>query len=311
MVAFAGNCLGICSIVELRTPAMSVGVGGGKEGGGCHLNMRTWHAEGRRPILGLCWPSLGLCWPILRPWWPMPMRTKCCNLQHSALWDGKNPCKYQSCSPRKWLKHSYLQSFVHITIFVFWKTCKYQRFFAFIKTKHRFKKCKKCCNLQGSGPVASKKLRKYQRFGVQKWPKHRYSQCFVPSTFSWNCKNTVNTSIFCDQHAKNAIIYSVFLLGFQKHWYLQCFVHLGSKKYWYLQHFLRLCMAPANDVRTQKCCNLQHFVTSEKRKNRPKNVSKRHFFPILGPPKRSFKFYHLFSHPEPPKTWKPQQSEGF
>ena len=143
---------------------MPVGVGGGKEGGGCHLNMRTWHAEGRRPSLGLCWPSLGLCWPILRPWWPMPMRTKCCNLQHSALWDGKNPCKYQSCSPRKWLKHSYLQSFVHITIFVFWKTCKYQRFFAFIKTKHRFKKCKKCCNLQGSGPVASKKLRKYQRF---------------------------------------------------------------------------------------------------------------------------------------------------
>ena len=108
-------------IVELRTPAMPVGVGGGKGGGGCHLNMRTWHAEGRRPILGLCWPSLGLCWPILRPWWPMPMRTKCCNLQHSALWDGKNPCKYQSCSPRKWLKHSYLQSFVHITIFVFLK----------------------------------------------------------------------------------------------------------------------------------------------------------------------------------------------
>ena len=28
-------------IVELRTPAMPVGVGGGKEGGGCHLNMRT------------------------------------------------------------------------------------------------------------------------------------------------------------------------------------------------------------------------------------------------------------------------------
>ena len=115
-------------IVELRTPATPGGVGGGKERGGCHLNLRTWHAEGRRPILGLCWPSLGLCWPILRLcWpilrlcWPMPMRTKCCNLQHFALWDGKNPCKYNSFSPRKWLKHSYLQSFVHITIFDFLK----------------------------------------------------------------------------------------------------------------------------------------------------------------------------------------------
>ena len=108
-------------IVELRTPATPVGVGGGKERGGCQLNLRTWHAEGRRPILGLCWPSLGLCWPILRLCWPMPMRTKCCNLHYFALWDGKNPCKYHSFSPRKRLKHSYLQSFVHIAIFDFLK----------------------------------------------------------------------------------------------------------------------------------------------------------------------------------------------
>ena len=94
-------------IVELRTPAMPVGIGGGKERGGCHLNLRTWHAEGRWPILGLCWPT--------------PMRTKCCKLQHFALWDGKNPCKYHSLSPRKWLKHSYWQSLVHITIVDFLK----------------------------------------------------------------------------------------------------------------------------------------------------------------------------------------------
>ena len=31
-------------IVELRTPAMPVGVGGGKERGGFQLNLRTWHA---------------------------------------------------------------------------------------------------------------------------------------------------------------------------------------------------------------------------------------------------------------------------
>ena len=40
------------------------------------------------------------------------------------------------------------------------------------------------------------------------------------------------------------------------------------------------------------------------RKNRPKNAQQE-------PPKRIFKFYPLFSHPEPPKTWKPQQAEGF
>ena len=132
--------------------------------------------------------------------------------------------------------------------------------------KNRFEKCKKCCNLQGFVAVKGKQLCKYQRFSVQKLPKHRYLQCFVPSTFSWNCKNRVNTSIFCDQLAKNAVIYSVFLLCFQKHWYLQCFVHLCSKKYWYLQHFLRFCIAPAKDVKTQKCCNLQHFVHFEKLK---------------------------------------------
>ena len=40
-------------------------------------------------------------------------------------------------------------------------------------------------------------------------------------------------------------------------------------------------------------------------------MSKRHFFPILGPPKRIFKFHPLFVHPRPRKTWKPQHPEGF
>ena len=61
--------------------------------------------------------------------------------------------------------------------------------------KKRFKKGRKCCNLQGFGAFRAKKLRKYQ--------------CFVLSTFSWNCKNHVNINIFWDQPAKNAVIYSV------------------------------------------------------------------------------------------------------
>ena len=48
-------------------------------------------------------------------------RTKCCNLQHFALSGGKNPRKYHSVSPRKWLKHCYLQGFVHVTIFDFFE----------------------------------------------------------------------------------------------------------------------------------------------------------------------------------------------
>ena len=113
---------------------------------------------------------------------------------------------------------------------------------------------------RGVAPSRAKKLRKYQRFSVQKWPKHRYLQCFVPSTFSLHSKKCVN-SIFCHQPARNAVIYSVFLLC---HWYLQCFVHLWSKKYWYLQHFLLFCMAPARDIKAPNCCNLQHFVAIKK-----------------------------------------------
>ena len=128
------------------------------------------------------------------------------------------------------------------------------------------KSAKNAVIYRGLAPPRAKNCVNTSVSASKKWPKHRYLQCFVPSTFSWNCKNSVNTSIFCDQLAKNAVIYTVFLLCFQKHWYLQCFVHLGSKKYWYLQHFLRFCMAPATEVKTQKCCNLQHFVTFEKRK---------------------------------------------
>ena len=118
--------------------------------------------------------------------------------------------------------------------------------------KKSVQKVKKCCNLQGFGAVTGKKLRKYHRFGVQKWPKHRYLQCFVPSTFSRNCKNSVNTSIFCDQLAKNAVIYSVFLLCFQKHWCLQCFVHPWSKKLGIYSIFCVFEMLPPT---TLKCKN--------------------------------------------------------
>ena len=75
-------------------------------------------------------------------------RTKCCNLQHFALSDGKNPCKYHSFSPRKWLKQCYLQGFVHVTIFDFLKNAyrlhqdkksvqKVQEMLSFTRVWHR------------------------------------------------------------------------------------------------------------------------------------------------------------------------------
>ena len=59
-------------------------------------------------------------------------------------------------------------------------------------------------------------------------------------------------------------------------------MHLWLKTYWYLQHFLRFCMAPAKDNKKQKCCNLQHFVTFEKRNIVRKMCQNGAFFPILG-----------------------------
>ena len=118
-------------------------------------------------------------------------RTKCCNLQ----------LKYHSFSPQKWFRSRhdlrFFEKRVNTSVF-----CVHQG-------KKRFKKGRKCCNLQGFGALTGKKLRKYQRFSVQKWLIHRYLQCFVLSTFSWNCKNRVNINIFCDQPAKNAVIYNV------------------------------------------------------------------------------------------------------
>ena len=211
-------------------------------------------------------------------------RTECCNLQHLALSDGKNPRKYHSFSPRKSLKHCFLQGFVHVTTFDFLKNAEIPAFFAFIKAKHRFNKCKQCCNLQGFGAVTGKKTCKYQRFGVRKWLKHRYLQCFVPSTFSWNCKNSVNTSIFCDRLAKNAVIYSVFLLGFQKHWYLRCFVHLRFKKYWYLQHFCFFSLLPRKTSKRKNAVIYSILSISKSEKSSEKCVKTALFSDFRYPP---------------------------
>ena len=92
-------------------------------------------------------------------------------------------------------------------------------FFAFSKAKKGFKKCEKCCNLQGIGALTGKKTAWIPAFQRPKVAKHCYLQCFVLSTFSWNCKNCVNT-----------IKYQHFLRSTRQKWCnLHCFFALLSK----------------------------------------------------------------------------------
>ena len=154
-------------------------------------------------------------------------------------------------------------------------------FFAFIKAKNRFKKGRKCCNLQGFGAATGKKLRKHQRCGVQKWPKHRYIPCFVPSTFSWNCKNRVNTSVFCDQPAKNVVIYSVFFALLSKTLVFAVFCASLVENVLVFTAFSAFLHSSRKRRQNAKM-QFTAFCDFRKAKNRPKNVSKRRFFPILG-----------------------------
>ena len=104
-----------------------------------------------------------------------------------------------------------------------------------------------------------------------------------------------------------------FLLCLQKHWYLQCFMHLESKKYWYLQHFLRFCMAPATEVKTQKCCNLQHLVTFEKLKIVRKRCPNGAFSDFRYPQNRGggMLLETLMSDPDSVQKAFPHPPEGF
>ena len=109
-----------------------------------------------------------------------------------------------------WIKNCYLRGFIHVTIFNFLKNVNTSFFFTFIKARNRFKKCKKCCNLQGFGTKC------YHHRGKNQRPKVAntltvFRAFHVFLTFQKPCK--YSTSIFCNQPAKNAVIYNVFLLG--------------------------------------------------------------------------------------------------
>ena len=125
----------------------------------------------------------------------------------------------------------------------------------------------------------------------------------------------MNTSSFCDQPAKNAVIYSVFLLRFQKHWYLQCFVHLGSKKYWYLQHFLRFCTASAKTVKRKNAVIYSILCLSKNEKSSEKCVKTALFsdfrYPQNGGRGGLLLLETLMSDPDSGQKALPHPPEGF
>ena len=116
----------------------------------------------------------------------------------------------------------------------------------------------------------------------------------------------------------NVIEHLVLLLPPNKHAFtakavwadLQSFFLLCFQKHWYLQHFLRFCMAPAKDVKTQKCCNLQHFVTFEKRKIVRKMCQNVTFFRFWVPSKQGgMLFETLMGDPDSVQKAFPHQAE--
>ena len=68
-----------------------------------------------------CWRMPRTCESIARLEIEHKQRTKRRNLQHFALSDGKNPGKYRSFCPWKWIKHCYLQGFAHTTLLRFFE----------------------------------------------------------------------------------------------------------------------------------------------------------------------------------------------
>ena len=159
-------------------------------------------------------------------------------------------------------------------------------------------------------------------------------------------KNCVNTSVSASKSCQNTAIFTVFrafhvCLKLQKHCKYRHFLRSTRDKCCNLQCFF--CLAFKNTgmcsvlcISGPKSIGIYSIFcvfawlppTTLKRKNDviysilwlPKienssekcvNVSKRHFIPILGHPKRIFKFHPLFVHPRPRKTWKPQHPEGF
>ena len=149
-------------------PATPVGVGGGKREGDV-----IWTCEhDMLRVGGLSWGYVGPAWGYVGPSWGYVGLCLCA--QSVVIYSilrfemARTRVNTTVLVPKVAKTFLFTEFRSHHDLRFFWKTCKYQRLLHAAQTKNRFKKCKKCCNLQGSGPVTSKKLRKYQRFGVPK-----------------------------------------------------------------------------------------------------------------------------------------------
>ena len=114
----------------------------------------------------------------------------------------------------------------------------------------------------------------------------------------------MNTSSFCDQPAKNAVIYSVFFAWLSETLVFAVFCASRVQKVLVFTAF----SAFLNCSRKRRC-------DFRKAKSRPKNVSKRRFFPILGTLKIGgggiMLLETLMSDPDSVQKALPHPPEGF
>ena len=146
-------------------------------------------------------------------------------------------------------------------------------------------------------------MRKYQRFSVQKWPKHRYLQWFVPSTFSCTCKNTVNTSIFCDQPAKNAVIYSVFFFAFKNTGICSVLCISGPKSIGVYSIFCVFAWLPQKTVK-RKNAVIYHILWLSKTEKSSEKCVKTALFSDFRTSKTHLQISPSFCPPQTPKNVK-------
>ena len=120
--------------------------------------------------------------------------------------------------------------------------------------------------------LGTNRHRKYRCFWLRANAKPRYLRGFEPLL----AKIKVFT-VFCGP-------------GLAKHWYLRSFLHVVRSFFWM--------------PKAQKHCKLHDFYAWTVPKNYEKLTKKRPKNAQQGLPKRIFKFYHLFSHPENPSRLK-------
>ena len=132
----------------------------------------------------------------------------------------------------------------------------------------------------GCHPAQPEVPRNSAKFMYQTGPSLNYSQFtvfrafHVVLTFHQLCKCWHFLQSTCH---KRCNLQCFFCFAFKSHGICGALCISSLKRIGIYSIFCVFCMVPAKDVKTQKCCNLRHFVSFEKQKFRPKNVNGKFF----------------------------------